>query len=592
MNNGAQPQAEAVGLRALALAPEDVDALQFMGLLRQMQGRADEAEQFYRRSLAIVPAQPGALFNLGMLLYGRAQHRDALVAFADVLKLKPGDYDTLLVCGYSYQAIGDVAAAEEAYRGAIQAQPRSVIARQSLGGLLADQGRGEEAEAVLRDALAMNPRDRRQIALLQQFLGVALKQQRRLKEALQFFDAAEQTMPGMSTVDHCRGIALQDLGDMDAAVASYRRALVRDPLNMVAHQELNKLLYRLGRDDEFLVSLNEAANRRPEIGALPLLKGGFLFNAGSNAAAAEAFECAARLMPKSVAPLDMLGQIHALEGRFDDAVRIHERALELEPASAQSWTNFAETLLRSDCPERAREAAERALAIAPDQQKAIALWALTLRKFADPRELEINDYGSLVQVFDLPPPDGYSSMEAFNRDLNAYLDPMHHDSHAPLEQTLRVGTQTHDNLIGRGHDLVERLRARIDEALHTYVSRMKDDQNHPLFRRRKGGLRYQGSWSARLRDSGFHTNHVHPFGWISSCYYVSLPNEIENSAQQQGWLKFGEPNFDAGLGDAVRHTVKPVPGRLVLFPSYMWHGTIPFRSQQQRTTIAFDAVPI
>ena len=95
----------------------------------------------------------------------------------------------------------------------------------------------------------------------------------------------------------------------------------------------------------------------------------------------------------------------------------------------------------------------------------------------------------------------------------------------------------------------------------------------------------------RLRDCGYHTNHVHPFGWISSCYYVALPDEIEDEAQQQGWIKFGEPSFDAGLGSAVRRTVKPALGRLVLFPSYMWHGTIPFRSLQHRTTIAFDLVP-
>jgi hypothetical protein len=30
---------------------------------------------------------------------------------------------------------------------------------------------------------------------------------------------------------------------------------------------------------------------------------------------------------------------------------------------------------------------------------------------------------------------------------------------------------------------------------------------------------------------------------------------------------------------------------MVLFPSYMWHGTVPFRSPTPRTTIAFDVVP-
>jgi ectoine hydroxylase-related dioxygenase (phytanoyl-CoA dioxygenase family) len=78
-------------------------------------------------------------------------------------------------------------------------------------------------------------------------------------------------------------------------------------------------------------------------------------------------------------------------------------------------------------------------------------------------------------------------------------------------------------------------------------------------------------------------------GWISSCYYVGLPAVVADENAQQGWIKFGEPNFKSGL--AIRRAIQPQAGRLVLFPSYMWHGTIPFRSSEKRTTIAFDVVP-
>jgi hypothetical protein len=43
-----------------------------------------------------------------------------------------------------------------------------------------------------------------------------------------------------------------------------------------------------------------------------------------------------------------------------------------------------------------------------------------------------------------------------------------------------------------------------------------------------------------------------------------------------------------GAGPA--HAVQPAEGRLVLFPSYMWHGTLPIRGDEPRMTIAFDAV--
>jgi hypothetical protein len=59
----------------------------------------------------------------------------------------------------------------------------------------------------------------------------------------------------------------------------------------------------------------------------------------------------------------------------------------------------------------------------------------------------------------------------------------------------------------------------------------------------------------------------------------------------QGWIKFGEPSYDVGLKQPVRRAVAPMSGRLVLFPSYLWHGTFPFRDSRARTTIAFDVIP-
>jgi hypothetical protein len=80
-------------------------------------------------------------------------------------------------------------------------------------------------------------------------------------------------------------------------------------------------------------------------------------------------------------------------------------------------------------------------------------------------------------------------------------------------------------------------------------------------------------------------------GWISSCYYVAVPDAVKDEAAQQGWIKFGEPSLEVALKTPIRRTIQPAPGRLVLFPSYMWHGTIPFHDAVARTTIAFDVVP-
>jgi Putative 2OG-Fe(II) oxygenase len=135
------------------------------------------------------------------------------------------------------------------------------------------------------------------------------------------------------------------------------------------------------------------------------------------------------------------------------------------------------------------------------------------------------------------------------------------------------------------------LRTRIDEALKRYMGETTGDDDHPFLSRRGRSFTYSGSWSSRLNDCGFHLNHIHPAGWISSAYYVEVPDR-QSADSLGGHLKFGEPPWDIGLADPVRRTVEPMPGRLVLFPSYLWHGTIPFHGPKSRTTIAFDVLPL
>jgi uncharacterized protein (TIGR02466 family) len=95
----------------------------------------------------------------------------------------------------------------------------------------------------------------------------------------------------------------------------------------------------------------------------------------------------------------------------------------------------------------------------------------------------------------------------------------------------------------------------------------------------------------RLRPGGFHRDHFHPEGWLSSAFYVETPDAALDTKDKQGWIRFGQPPFITNPPLPPDHFVRPKPGRLVLFPSYMWHGTVPFATEEARMTVAFDAVP-
>ncbi|MCB2057096.1 MAG: hypothetical protein KDE30_04185, partial [Novosphingobium sp.] len=76
----------------------------------------------------------------------------------------------------------------------------------------------------------------------------------------------------------------------------------------------------------------------------------------------------------------------------------------------------------------------------------------------------------------------------------------------------------------------------------------------------------------------------HPQGWISAALYLAVPEGLQGEA---GQLALGESPADLGLNLPPHAMVNPRPGRIALFPSYMWHGTRPFGAGE-RMTIAFD----
>lgn len=191
--------------------------------------------------------------------------------------------------------------------------------------------------------------------------------------------------------------------------------------------------------------------------------------------------------------------------------------------------------------------------------------------------------GESIRTFDLtdqlPPLDRLADL----------LRQLHHVSGEYLDQSVRGGTQTDGPLFSRIDSDLRAVRGVVLDAVDRYRRDLAPiDPNHPLLGlRRDRRLRFAGSWSVRLRAGGNHANHVHPQGWISSALYIALP---DSESERRGWLTLGQPQASLGLALAPSHYVEPRPGRLVLFPSWLWHGTIPFETGE-RLTIAFDIAP-
>jgi len=272
--------------------------------------------------------------------------------------------------------------------------------------------------------------------------------------------------------------------------------------------------------------------------------------------------------------LDEIGELERASRLFDQLAYVDDDVLFTVRRMRHS--------LRLDRPDLAAAMGEPLLA-GPHGQVVAPYMSIAWRLLGDARWSWLEGDERLVGVYDLA--DQIRSLEPFAQRLRG----LHNTQDQPLEQSVRGGTQTDGELLSRIEPEIRALRQLLARTVERHIAQLPPyDPAHPLLQKTwRGPVRFSGSWSIRLFDQGYHANHVHPEGWLSSAFYVALPDRKPGEAPEAGWLQLGAPQKELGSPLETVRSVEPKPGRLVLFPSTMWHGTNPF-SAGERLTVAFD----
>lgn len=364
--------------------------------------------------------------------------------------------------------------------------------------------------------------------------------------------------------------------DVAGAIAEVDGVVARNPAWIEGHATLARLRRMAGEVDP-LRSYREAVARAPATAAIWL-------DWLATLAAAEQF---ADLQPAVAAARRALGPVPAFD--LYDAIAADETGAHATAAAyfdatptaaaAGSAVWHVRSLLRRGRWQDATALAENVLHSTRDP----GMWpylALGWRALGDPRWKWLEGDDRFVRTYDIAADVGdLSALAKRLRDLHIARD-------RPLDQSVRGGTQTDGPLLARTDPEIVRLLNSIRGAVARYVAQLPSpDQAHPLLGAPRGRVRFAGSWSVRLTGGGHHADHVHSHGWISSALYVALPPAIGGSTRA-GWLTLGG---SGGLVPSLTpfQMIEPKPGRLVLFPSTMWHGTRPF-DDGERLTVAFD----
>lgn len=572
----------------LGAEPNQAEAWELLGHAKGALGEPENALAAFRRAAELAPRNASIFNNLGNAFVALNRPKQALMAFDEATRLDPALPEAHYNRARILSSLERPAEALVAFKKALGLRPKYYSAHVAYGIALAQTGRYADAKTAFNAAIALNPAN----PMAHFHLGLAATAASCFDEATSALTRAAELGPGIKETWLELGNAWRGHSDNAKGLAAYRKALDLDPAWPPAHRAVSQVLWEDGDSTQHLATyraVRASGYASPELNldhAAALLRRGELKDALREA------EDATRAQAPLVrsAALTLLGRINADLGEWSACFAALDRALLEFPNYDEALGARIEANLRFGRPDRALADAEQALKAAPHSQLQLARWSLCLRELGDARYQHVADCRRLVRVYEIPTPPNHDR-EAFFEALNLRLMELHTTKVRPLEQTLRNGTQTFGNLLERNDPILTALRRSILECVRDYSQSLPEDGPRNLIERRARDFGISGSWSVCLTRNGFHTNHVHPMGWVSSALYLRTPEGIDDESRKEGWFKLGESNMALGARDAPERFIKPEPAMLVLFPSYFWHGTVPFTTGDQRLTVAFDAVP-
>jgi Tfp pilus assembly protein PilF len=480
---------------------------------------------------------------------------------------------------------GELGEAEKRCRGVLAASKnRNVQAWIMLGTVLREQRKQDDAEAAFRRAISMAPRD----VYAHHNLGALLSAQDRPEEALAALNRAQALALNAPELHVNRGRALMQLYRLDDAEKAYARAAALEPRDPTAQTMLAQLRFMRG-DPDFARDLVAVCDANPGNAGLQLTLAEMRRRANDLAGAEGTLRSLRDRVGAFPEVSSALARVLLDAGRLAEAMAEALQGLQMRPANSAIADIAASTLLSGGRPDQALALIRQHRLRTPEDQRWIAYEATAARVLNQPLYRQLYDYSRFVRVYDIETPRGWTDMTTFNAALEAALRSRHVFKTHPLDQSLRNGSQTARNLMTDKDKVVQTLLGAFSAPLADYVRSVEAESNHPLSSQGRGAVGLKGCWSVDLHGRGYHVNHVHPEGWISSAYYVKTPESATDSEHKHGWIKFGESPLPLP-SVTPQHFIQPRPGRLVLFPSYMWHGTQPVLDEDQRLTVAFDAV--
>jgi uncharacterized protein (TIGR02466 family) len=505
---------------------------------------------------------------------------------------------------------GQLATAESHAKKMLKHFPNAFVLHNLYGNALAEQNKTKDAVDAFRKALKIDS----SIAELHFNVAILLTNLNRHEEAIQSYKKAVNLKPTLVDAHYNLGIAYQQQGQYALAAKSYQKAIEIEPVFFEAIGNLGVVLQEQGLLDEAISAYKQALSVHQDAQTYYNL-GTALKNQGRLGDAIEAYNQALTLNPDYAEPYRGLGDALRDQGRYDESVSAYKQALAIDPDMPLANYGLAVYLYDSGDLEGALNYFKRSQYADWQERSLYCLYKtghfdefkqgldeLKRSKDNSPFLATLaghyaenfgtdNDYNFCKNPLDFVFHTEIPELKGDSELLRQLLKDIETcDVEEKYQGRLHNGVQSSGNLFKRSEDSFRQLAECVAAAVERYRQTFAGE-NCQFVKAFPESTQFASSWYVRMKTGGHLTSHIHEEGWVSGSLYLSLPKNKKHEHEGSIELSTHGDDYPQKHDNFPTKAIAPEVGDLVMFPSSVFHRTIPFSSDEERICIAFDLKP-
>ena len=541
--NGELKEASKYYQKSIELGIKSQSLLCNYGVLCKQLGENEKAIKLYEMTIKLYPNHPDAYYNYGNLLFHTNNIIKAEVLINKAIDLKSNFTQAYYVLSKILKSNNELIKAKNSLLKVIDLDPTFIEAILQLNELLLNLNQKIEAKNLLLNAIKVSKHS----AELHINLGAILIELGELIEAELITRTAIDLNPNLAIPYKNLSVILRDSGNLNEAEVSIRKAIQIDPNYVKAIILLGTILLEKNNSDEAKKCWLKAIDLSPNSESA-------IFKLSKRLYHEQNYELAIHYLEKSnneEAKVLLLGCILSLDKKSDFYIKYHQIS------SAKI------------CNAEIGGIVEHANIIYKDK-----LDTLFCNKAID------------YIMFDRINKECFSD-DYFNQLIEYFKDSKNNKRYQAI---LKSGTQTSGNLFSLEYPFIKALKKSLEKKIFNYQQKYQNStegfiKNWP----KNYELR---SWMIGMKKGGFLQQHNHGYGWITGSFYLEIP-ELNDSHPDSGNIAFSYqgPYYPSKEKD-FSLTKRVVKVRdICIFPSSLFHHTIPFQSTKERICFVFDLTP-